>query len=310
MTIMQFHTIYNNIVLIYYISTYVMTNSKFSTYYFTKDNKVYHDGWVNIMKKDTKVYKIISAAAYIFMVLFSIITCCISTPVFASPIKISRLYPNLFLPSPLTFNVWTIIYILLALMVANFLELLPGKPLTVRPQRLQYILILFTVTCLLNVSWVSAWDCNYLALSLMLVIIMSICILMILKILNREDLARREKLLIRLPFSIFYAWINYMIVAVIMILLVSIGWQETPDGLWTMAAIAVLTLAAFCIAYQLKDIVYCLTFLWVYAGILVRHISAYDLNGKYPYIIAVTIICSVLLAGEAVYLFLSGKYNN
>ena len=70
--------------------------------------------------------------------------------------ELSDKYPNLFVPAGITFSIWGIIYILLALfivyqLVAAFKEKIKDKGL------FEKIGIIFFISAILNVGWILAW---------------------------------------------------------------------------------------------------------------------------------------------------------
>src|SRR4030043_1605754 len=71
--------------------------------------------------------------------------------------ELSVLYPNLFVPAGLTFSIWGLIYLLLAIFVVYHLVSVSRKASEV-PAFSQKIGILFFISCLANIGWIFAWD--------------------------------------------------------------------------------------------------------------------------------------------------------
>ncbi|MHB8129456.1 MAG: hypothetical protein ACYDEX_10690 [Mobilitalea sp.] len=257
------------------------------------------------MENKSTVVKIITAVSFLVMLLMNILANAIPINNMTTG-QISDLYPNLFTPARYTFSIWGLIYLLSALFTIYQLDLFRRNLDTIKPEVYNQIRILFIISSFLNAGWIVAWHYDYIALSLMMSFIILVCLNIICKALSKEELTNREKLLIRLPFSIYFGWITVATIANIMILLVSIRW----NGLEVSGAIEIMIILAlvFCIVtyntFKNKDIAYCLTVIWAYVGILVKHTSVTELNGKYPQITLTVIVCIVLFVVEAGYLYL------
>jgi len=79
--------------------------------------------------------------------------------------QLSDQYPNLFVPSGLTFSIWGVIYILLGIYVVYGIVHSARKS---EPTNdfMERIGILFVVTCAANAGWILAWQYEILPLSL------------------------------------------------------------------------------------------------------------------------------------------------
>jgi len=84
--------------------------------------------------------------------------------------ELSDQYPNLFVPSGLTFLIWAVIYLLLAVYAVYGLIQsirMPSQAVTFT----QKIGLLFLVTCIANAAWILSWHNEVLPLSLILMVI-------------------------------------------------------------------------------------------------------------------------------------------
>ena len=79
--------------------------------------------------------------------------------------QLSDQYPNLFVPSGLTFSIWGVIYILLGIYAVYGLvySVRKSEPINDFMERIG---ILFVVTCAANAGWILAWQYEILPLSL------------------------------------------------------------------------------------------------------------------------------------------------
>ena len=132
-----------------------------------------------------------------------------------------------------------------------------------------------------------------------------ISILVFLTLINRTlgamSLTRRERLLVQVPFSIYFGWITVATVANITVWLVSIEWSGfgLTESLWAVAIIAIAATIGTVIMLKNRDIAYGFVLIWAFIGILIKHTSATGFAGAYSTVIVTTIIClAAFLAGE------------
>lgn len=263
------------------------------------------------MKKKETLFKAM-------VVLSFVVAMIVNTLSFVLPIngktmtQISNSYPNLFAPADYTFSIWGIIYLLLLIFTFYQQRLLLGN----KEEReiLQHARIVSVTTNLLNAAWLIAWHFDYLALSVMLISVILIILKIYGKLIRDAKLPCREIVLLRLPFSIYYGWTSISVVTSAFILMESVGWNGygLPQMVWVVIALIALTAATVFRALRNRDIAFCITFIWSYIGILVRHISKSLLNGAYPLIIITVVIGVIVLTGCIGYLVSDKKriYNN
>lgn len=223
--------------------------------------------------------------------------------------EISDSYPNLLTPASFTFAIWGVIYLLLLVFVIYQLHLFGKNRHRNEKEILHQARIVFIVTGLLNIAWITAWVSDYMALSVMIIWGIQITLRIFGKQLTKEYLAEREKLLIRLPFSLYYGWITLAAILNIVILLVSIGWNifDFSASAWIIILMIIITLVGTYRMLRNKDIAYGLALLWGYFGILQIHISADGWNGAYPEAIISVLAGTTVLAGGIAYLLVLKK---
>ena len=190
--------------------------------------------------------------------------------------ELSDQYPNLFVPSGLTFSIWGVIYILLAIFVIYGLVVAIGKD-SEKSSFIENIGILFFISCLANIGWIFAWHYEVLPLSLVLMLILLgslITIYLRLRI-GKSDSTRTEKYLVQLPFSIYLGWITIATIANVTALLVDINWNTFGLGepFWAVAVIIVGIAISLSILFTRKDIFYCLVIDWALLGILLKRLA-------------------------------------
>lgn len=272
------------------------------------NNEDYISGGMHMEKKGN-LEKYIALAAFIIMILTNVLANMIPINGFTTW-AISDLYPALISPAQYTFLIWIIIYLLLFVFVIY--QLGASRRMKIRPETLRQVTMLFTITSLLNSAWIIAWHYEYIAFSLMTIITMLLCLISINKILSSEELTNSEKLIIRLPFSVYFGWITLSSVCNATVLLVSIRWRGfgISETIWTLTLIMFTFIVATFSVLKDKNIAYCFTVIWGFIGILVNHCSPKGFNGQYPAIIVTVIIALLLLSCEPIYLYFSNRHSN
>ncbi|HUX47758.1 MAG TPA: tryptophan-rich sensory protein, partial [Dehalococcoidia bacterium] len=127
---------------------------------------------------------------------------------------LSDQYPNLFTPAGLTFAIWGLIYVLLAIFVIY--QLIPSVRRDAQKiDFVQRIGPLFFISCIANIGWIYAWHYEMVSLSLVLMLILFGSLLAIYLRLNigKSEAPKTEKYLVHLPFSVYLGWITIATIA-------------------------------------------------------------------------------------------------
>lgn len=211
-----------------------------------------------------------------------------------TPKEVSDRYPNLFVPAPLAFSIWGVIYILVIAYTLYQFGLFRKKGEAVNAALLTKTGVFFILSSVLNLSWILAWHYGRLALSfVILALFLCTMILLRLGIRAREPLSIKEKWFVRLPFSVYFGWITVATIAGAVALLVGYGFSGLGVGEPVWAVIVLLAGAGIGIATALyfRDIAYLLVFVWAYANILYNHLSPAGFDGAYRGVILTLVLC-------------------
>lgn len=181
---------------------------------------------------------------------------------------ISDSFPVRFTPAGYVFSIWGVIY--LGLIVYSVYQALPSQ----RNRPLQNTVgWIYVASAVFNSTWILAF--HYLQFPLSLVIMLALLITLTAIYLQLktglEKAAPADQWLLRLPFSIYLAWICVATIANATIVLYDLGWNGqpfTPD-LWAALMIVVGTVLASIIALTRRDVGYIAVFVWAYIGIVV-----------------------------------------
>jgi hypothetical protein len=248
--------------------------------------------------------------------------------------EVSDSYANLFAPAGFTFSIWGVIYLLLALFtIYQFADRAGKSADSLKKQTedtsdgaayresagldqsikkgtisISYIRVLFIISSIINAVWILAWHYDFIGLSLILMFGLLICLILIHGHLRKPELAFRDKLLIKLPFSVYLGWITVATVANITTWLVAIEWQGwgISESIWTIIVIVAAVLIALAVIAGSRDFVYGLVIIWSFAGILAKHLDGSGFDGSYPAII-ISVSIALAIMAVAVILALFGK---
>ena len=209
----------------------------------------------------------------------------------------SDAFANLFTPAGITFSIWGLIYLLLAVYVVYQFGVFGKK---INEDLIAKVNVYFIITSIANISWIFAWHHRVIWLSVLLMLALLVSLIKIADILRKKSFTNVEKFCVRLPFSIYFGWITVATIANISVFLVSLSWNGfgLSDQVWTV--IVLLVGVGIGIWRMLKDrnIAYGLVIVWAYLGILLKHLSADGWVGQYTSVIVTVIVCLALLLGS------------
>lgn len=207
--------------------------------------------------------------------------------------EISDKYSNLFAPAPITFSIWALIYLLLAIYVVYQLGLFQKNKNPNREILFNKIGIYFILSSVANISWVFSWHYDLIWLSVVFMVFLLFCLIKIADILKKEKFSLKDKFLILAPFSLYFGWITVATVANITVFLVSVGWDGfgLPEYFWTILILLIGAAIGMIRTLKDKNAIYGLVFVWAYVGILIKHLSAEGFAGQYESVIITLIGC-------------------
>jgi tryptophan-rich sensory protein len=214
--------------------------------------------------------------------------------------ELSDLYPNLFVPAGLTFSIWGIIYVLLAIFVVYGLVTAFRKDAETAFNGKAGIY--FFLSCLANIGWIFALHYQILPLSLALMLVLLGSLLAIYLRLNigKSEAPRAERYFAHPPFSVYLGWITIATIANVTALLVDINWNTLGLGeqFWAVAVIIVGIAIALSVLFTRKDIFYCLVVDWALIGILLKRLSVTTVPDQS--VVVVTVAGLALITGGVI----------
>lgn len=263
--------------------------------------------------KSWNTMKILVAVAYLSMV--AVNTLANTIPINGkSTGQVSDSYQNLFAPAGITFAIWGVIYVLLALYVLYQFGVQRKNQKVSLDLVFKTIGPAFILSSLANSAWIFAWHYDMIGLSMVLMIILLLCLITITSMLKKIELKTMEKLFVKVPFSIYFGWITIATIANATTLLVSLGFDGfgIDEYFWTIFILVVGLIIGAATTYLNKDIAYGAVIIWAYIGIWIKHISVAGFGGMYPAIIysaVFSIAVMVLIIGFVIYHQFIVKYE-
>ncbi|MCW4006138.1 MAG: tryptophan-rich sensory protein [Candidatus Bathyarchaeota archaeon] len=192
-----------------------------------------------------------------------------------STATVSDQNPTLITPAGYVFSIWGIIYTLLAVFAAY--QVLPRqreKPF------LHKISWLFVLSSICNIIWIFLWQYNYIALSTVPMFALLATLAAIYLRLNTVKPApsMKERLFVRLPFSVYVGWITVASAANVAVTLYDqgiVGWTSADAPLAIIAVAVVLAVTMVVLAVK-KDVAYALVIVWALLGIAAKQTDVPD----------------------------------
>jgi len=225
---------------------------------------------------------------------------------------VSDAYPNLFAPAGVTFAIWGLIYLLLGAHVLYQFGLFHvsddkgGVGESRRVSLLERVGVLFSLSSIANVAWILSWHYDLILVSTLLLATMLVLLILITRTILAADLTPRDRIFIRLPFSVYFGWITVATIANITVWLVSIGWGGggIAESTWAVVIIAVGAVIGTAVTLRDRDIAYGLVLVWAYLGIWIKHTSNTGFQGAYPAVAATALagMAAFIMAGATVIL--------
>jgi len=187
--------------------------------------------------------------------------------------ELSDLYPNLFVPAGITFSIWALIYILLAVFAVYQL----AAPAANSTGIVAKIGPWFLIASAANIGWIFLWHYQRVSGSLIVMLVLLAALLAVyLRLgIGVHSVSWKERLLVQLPFSVYLGWITVATVANVTAVLVNAGWNRfgASEQLWTVIVLVVAALITLAVLFTRSDLFYALVILWAFLGILLKRLA-------------------------------------
>lgn len=183
--------------------------------------------------------------------------------------QVSDNYPTLFTPAGYVFGIWGLIYLALLLFATyQALDAQRDNP------RLRAAGWWFVLSCFANMAWLLCWHYLLFPLSMVAMLVLLGSLIMAYTALGtgRSEVPVTERLLARLPFSLYLGWISVATIANAAVMLTSLNWNGSglAPQIWTVIVIAAAAVLGALASLLRHDWVFSLVAVWAFAGIAVK----------------------------------------
>ncbi|MEM1112248.1 MAG: TspO/MBR family protein [Pseudomonadota bacterium] len=187
--------------------------------------------------------------------------------------EVSAMYASYFTPAGITFAIWSVIYS--GLILYAIYQVFPQRR---GEARLATIGRLFSLNCVLNSVWLFAWHYQYLGISLGLML----CILATLVMIYRHLGSGADvSLLVRVPFTLYLAWICVATLANLSALQTALDWNDAllSHEAWTLIKLAFAAAVGAAVCLLRRDPLFVLVIAWAAYGISVKQAEVPEVYG-------------------------------
>ncbi|SHJ76999.1 TspO and MBR related proteins [Hathewaya proteolytica DSM 3090] len=210
--------------------------------------------------------------------------------------EVSDMYLTPITPSPSTFSIWSIIYLLL---LASLVFMIIKKEDPYYNKAVDEITILFRISCILNIAWIVTFSYVQLGLSVIFIIGFLISLLLICR--KVASLHNGNRWLLPLSFGIYTGWLVIATFVNIAASLVKINWNGFgfSEEFRAIVMLIVAVLVVILLLRRNKNAVLPLPVAWAYFGIYQQLNSGEGLEGKFMLLKIVALSGMVVLIGAA-----------
>lgn len=188
--------------------------------------------------------------------------------------ELSNQYPNLFVPTGLTFSIWSVIYLLLLIFcIYQVRSLFSRKPEPHLAMILNAIGYLFVLNATFNALWIVAWHYEILPLSIVIMLGILVTLIQINKNLKAVQpyISGGLKFVVKAAFGLYFGWICIATIANMTAILV--GYGIMPTGIsgqsWACIMILIGSSIGFIATISVRNGYVGLAIIWALTGIII-----------------------------------------
>lgn len=210
--------------------------------------------------------------------------------------EISDMYLTLITPSPSTFSIWSVIYLLLILSV---LVMIIKKKDPYFERAIDEISILFWVSCILNIAWIVAF--SFVQIELSVIFIFGFVITLSLICLKLLKIQEGKRWLLPLSFGIYTGWLFIATVVNTAAMLVKLEWNGfgIADNIWAIITLIIAAILVILVLSKIRNAAFPLPIAWAYFGIYQFLKSPDGFKGEFILLQTIALIGMAVLIGAA-----------
>ena len=210
--------------------------------------------------------------------------------------EISDRYLTLITPSPSTFSIWSVIYILL---ITSLLVMVFKKNDDYYRKAIDETSLLFRISCMFNIVWIVLF--SFLQVELSSLFIFGFLITLSLIGLKLRKIHSKRRFLLPLTYGLYTGWLMIATVVNISASLVKIQWGGFGIDHEILAVITLIVamILVFLVLQSNKNAVFPLPIAWAYFGIYQFLNAPEGFDGAYSLLPIVCLVGMVVLIGIA-----------
>lgn len=219
---------------------------------------------------------------------------------------ISDKYLTLITPSPATFSIWSLIYILL---FASLIVMIVKKKDNYYNKAIDEITHLFWLSCIFNIIWIVMF--SYLFVELSSLFIFSFLVTLSMIGVKLRKIHEKKRILLPLTFGLYTGWLMIATVVNISAALVKMEWDGFGIDIEILASatLIVALLLVYLVLQSNKNVVFPLPVAWAYWGINAFLKSKEGFDGAYPMLEFITLLGVAVLIAFSALQFYKNKYE-
>ncbi len=214
--------------------------------------------------------------------------------------EVSDTYPTLLTPSPSTFSIWGIIYVLLLISLIFMIVKQQDKRIA---KLIDTISLPFWIASLANMLWIIAFSFEMIGLSTLLIGVLVVSLAVINGRL-RTPIGVGEKIN-AVAFGLYNGWLIIATVVNVAAFLVQVKWNRfgLAESTWAIIILIAALLITLLIQLRLRNAMLTLPLAWAYYGIWQEHQAGGKHLGQFPEVAltAIVIACLYLVAALVVF---------
>lgn len=210
--------------------------------------------------------------------------------------EISDKYITLITPSPSTFSIWSVIYVLL---ITSLIVMIVRKKDAYYQKAIDEISTLYRISCVLNVAWIVTFSYLQIELSSLFIFAFLIVLTLICKRLRKIHVKRR--FLLPLAFGLYTGWLMIATVVNIAAMLVKLEWGAfgLNHEIWSIITLIIAMVIVYFVLRSNRNASFPLPIAWAYFGIYQFLKAPEGFKGEFAFLEIACLVGMVVLIGMA-----------
>lgn len=210
--------------------------------------------------------------------------------------EISDRYITLITPSPSTFSIWSLIYILL---ITSLIVMIVKKDDVYYQKSIDEITLLYRMSCVLNIAWIVTF--SYLQIELSSLFIFAFLITLSLICIKLRKIHEKNRFLLPLAFGLYTGWLMIATVVNIAAALVKVQWSGfgIDHEIWAVITLIIGVILVFIVLQSNRNASFPLPIAWAYLGIYQFLKAPQGFKGEFGLLQIVCLVGMVVLIGIA-----------